>query len=296
MHSVACPGEFSDPFRCPTKIEYLQQLLALLPRGRAWQSHEAATSAIIERFPEAPSECGEAQCGTAQCGQPSIEVSRTVLAAYWAAFAEVNEFFAQRACQLINEFFCETLNETRDWWADDYGFPDPCDPWEALCEKVAAQGGANCAYITWAAERRGWSIQCGDCGSATALAQAGCAFAGAAYPCYDCQPYTINVIIDILGSPAFVTYGNTTLAGNARAGCTVLCNTNTQQVECLIERVKPAHVQAVYSYVRAHKLRAVNLIIEPPEHSAVYLNTDHLEGADLLTAPPIFDSPTLTEL
>lgn len=297
MTQIDCPGEFDDPFRCPTKEEYLVQLMAMLPRGRAWQSHEAATSARITRYPDAPAECGEAECGAAQVGQVGLIVERTVLAAYWASYAGVHEFIAQRACQLLDEFFCETIRETLDVWADDYGFPDPCDPWEFLCEKVAAQGGATCDYITWAAARRGWEIACTDCGSAEPKAVVGCSFVGPwTYTCFDCQANTLNITIDVINSPAFVVYRNSPMAGCAMAGCSVLCGTNQQQIECLIERIKPAHVQAVYTYRNAHTLRSKGFSTGSPEIGAPGIDLDQLSTFDLETGSPEIEAPTLTEI
>lgn len=246
-----CQAEFSDPFRCPSKEEYLRQLMALLPRGRAWQSHEDDIAGAFERWPDINSECGDAQCGDAQCGQQALRVERTVMAAYWAAFAEINEYFAQRACKLLDEFFCQTVDETRDWWGDDYGFPDPCDPWDELCEKVAAIGGANCAYIKWAAGTRGWLVDCRDCTAGKATAMAGCAMAGRAYSCGVCEPNALYITIDLENSPAYTVTRLAKLpyAGNWRAGSAILCQeTNVKQMECLIERIKPAHVLAIYHW------------------------------------------------
>ena len=265
MTQYNCPSVFDDPFKCPTKEEYLVQLLSMLPRGRAWQSHEAATSAIIERFPDEPSECGIAECGTAECGQISVMVSRTVLAAYWAAFAGVNEYFAQRACQLLDEFFCETIKETFEVWADDYGFPDPCYPWDDLCEKVAARGGQSCGYIVWAASLRGWDIDCFDCSDVRAHPLTGCSLAGEyTVPCYDCEPNTIRITINVNDSPAFTVVPSYAYAGHGFAGCTVLCDPDPQAIECLIERIKPAHTLAVYAYSYGPALRTIGLTVGSP--------------------------------
>jgi uncharacterized protein YmfQ (DUF2313 family) len=250
MHNT-CPAVFSDPFRCHTKEQYLEQLLALLPRGRAWQSHEALSSANVIHYDDA-SECGMMECGEGTTGKVALRVERTIMTAYWAANAGIHEYFADRACQLLDEFFCQSLHETEDWWGTDYGFPDPCWPWITLCEKVAAQGGQSCEYITWAAGRRGWAIECRDCARAAREPRAGCAQAGCAVICMDCIPSTIYVTIDLESSPAYTptTRRSPPFAGRAEAGCTLLCDDIDQkEIECLIERIKPAHVVAVYNYV-----------------------------------------------
>lgn len=246
---VTCPAEFADPFKCPTKEDYLEQLLALLPRGRAWQSHDAATGTNITRYTEGVAECGEAQCGEAQCGQVANDIERTVLAAYWAAYAEVLEYFSQRACKLLDEFFCQTADETEDWWGIDYGFPDPCDPWDDLCEKVAAQGGSTCEYLTWAASRRGWAILCRDCQTSSGGVVADCAMADCEMICDDCVPNTLHITIDVANSPAFNAQSYPPLADCMVADCTSLCDVSPQEIECLIERIKPAHVAVIYHYI-----------------------------------------------
>lgn len=301
MHEI-CTTKFPDPFKCPTKEEYLIQLLALLPRGRAWQSHEDASAAVIQRFEDYVAVTGEAQTGDAMVGQEGYRVARTVLSAYWAAYAEICEYVSARACKLLAEFFCASLDETFDWWSIDYGFPDPCDPWNDLCEKVAAQGGASCAYITWAASRRGWSIICSDCGSAQAQAVAGCAYAGQwTSTCYDCQANTINIVVDVLNSPAYVVFNNPAVAGCCRVGCVSLCAPNIQQVECLIERVKPAHVQAVYTYLTVRRLKARGLVVSDLElgEPQMYHNPLTANGIDLNTDEDALvielGTPTLTE-
>jgi len=244
---VTCPADLDDPFKCHTKDEYLQQLMALLPRGRAWQSHEDGIVKSLERYPGINAECGEAECGEAECGQPALVIDRTVMAAYWAAYAEVLEYMARRACDLLDEFYCDTAHETLVDWGADYGFPDPCEPWNDLCEKVAARGGATCEYLVWAAARRGWVIECRDCQYGPSAAMAGCSQAGNAQLCAPaCDPYTLTITIKTADSPAYTTRSYPPLAGRASAGCTTLCSPSWQEVRCLIERVKPAHVQANY--------------------------------------------------
>lgn len=246
-----CTVPFAQRFRCPTKEQYLEQLMALLPRGRAWQSHNSTTSANVTRYTDGIAEAGEAQMDEEEMGQPALLIERTILASFFAAIAEMFEHFSLKACKLLDEFFCETIDETFDVWADDYGFPDPCWPWDELCEKVAAQGGASCAYIVWAAARRGWKVDCRDCESADYAAMAGCAMAGCSWPCAPCDANVLHITIDIENSPSYtVRRSNPPMAGIAMAGCASACSgPDPQQIECLIERIKPAHVEAVYHYI-----------------------------------------------
>jgi uncharacterized protein YmfQ (DUF2313 family) len=202
-------------------------LLALLPAGRAWQNHFS----IYAKTPG-----GElAQFPTFQIGQTGLgatpdEGTLTVLQQFWAGYAEVLEYLHQRACALIQEFFCTTLFETTDLWAIEWGFPDPCLPYDALCEKVTAQGGATCAYFQEIALKRGWLITCSSV---------------AAYP------PEMAVQIDLDNSPAYEPPGIGNLAGAMVSGieCNACHDPSTAPIICLIERIKPAHVRAVYHTV-----------------------------------------------
>ena len=105
-------------------------MLALLPRGRAWSTHDGGP------FP------GDR------------------LYQFWTAVAAVFEYANQRMCDLRREFFCATESETNDAWLADYGLPDDCDPYPDLCAKVAAIGGARCEDYAAIAARAGWDIEC----------------------------------------------------------------------------------------------------------------------------------------
>lgn len=230
-------------FKCPTKWELWQQLIALLPRGRAWQTHDDAHLSI--RNPHTAAEYGSAQAGgSAGLGAVAEYVTLTVLQQFWAAYAEVLEYLHHRACALIEEFYCETVVENRTEWGIDYGFPDRCEPWDLLCEKVRAQGGATCAYLVGIALRRGWVIECSDC-SGTAGVVAGCAVAGLDRLC-TCAPNEIVIRIRTTESPAWTDSPDLFRAGALVAGCTPPCPPAPEQLICLIERVKPAHVRARY--------------------------------------------------
>jgi uncharacterized protein YmfQ (DUF2313 family) len=239
---MSCETVTDDPFRCPTKWELWRQILALLPRGRAWQTHTVEHESIISTE---PSQVGVFQIGHTGLGsEPSTE-RLTVLQQYWAAYAEVLEYLHQRACALLEEFFCSTASETRAEWGTEYGFPDACEPWNNLCDKVRATGGSSCAYLASLAARIGYVIECTDCASDGA--DAGCAEAGLSSPCV-CTPNRIVIRIDTSKSPSFQA-ATPFEAGAAVAGCTPPCPVPPEAVVCLIERFKPAHVRAIYEVI-----------------------------------------------
>lgn len=235
---IACTAT-ADRFRCPTKWDLWRQTMALLPRGRAWQSHEE----IVERFETGHnSQVGTFEVGVTGIGAEPVIEDLTRLEQYWAAHAEVLEYLHQRACALIEEFFCATTVEQRAEWGIDYGFPDPCEPWEHLCDKVAAQGGATCDYLAEVAWRRGWAIRCRDCLESPG-ATADCAVADCAAVC-TCPPNTLWIEIDMAASPAAVSTPVLAISDMAVAGCNVTCPPEVAQLVCLIERIKPAHIRA----------------------------------------------------
>lgn len=231
----------SNPFFCPNKWQLWQQVLALLPRGRAWQSHEDS----IEVFAAAESsQAGLYEIGSTGLGTEPIVERLSVLQRYWLAYAELLEYLHQRACALIEEFYCETARETIDDWALDYGFPDTCEPYSVLCDKVRAQGGATCSYLSGLAARLGYVIECRD-GSSTSAAN--CMVADCS-PICAVEPNTIFIRIITGQSPAAAVPTNFA-ADCLVADCTPPCQVVPSAVSCLIERYKPAHVKAIYEVI-----------------------------------------------
>ena len=122
--------------------------------------------------------------------------SGTTLTAYWRSFAEAMKFFEDRVCDLLEEFFCDSVDETLDIWAQQYGIEitqvdltDPCvkpglteqelkDYYASLiCGRVAATGGATCDYYQSVAASMNWTIDCNDT-SAEPVPVTGCMIVG----------------------------------------------------------------------------------------------------------------------
>jgi uncharacterized protein YmfQ (DUF2313 family) len=227
--TLPCPVDIVDPFRCPTKWELWEQLRAIRPPGRAHQTHEQPVYDVD----------GD--------GNPTID-SLTTQDAFWAAYAEVLEDLHQRACALIDEFYCDTMSETRDWWHTEWGFPDACEPYESVCEKMRDVGGARCADLVALAATRGWVIECRDCQGATP-AVADCASADCAVDC-ECPQNTIFLTIRTDLSPAYTApTQQQAVADCASADCNSPCTPDVSELQCLIERVRHAHLKIVYEVV-----------------------------------------------
>jgi uncharacterized protein YmfQ (DUF2313 family) len=164
---MTCANGLPAPDICPTQDEIVPQLLALLPRGRAFGTHAG--------LPPAGSTIHD----------------------FWNAVANVWFWINTRICALKLEFFCATANETLDLWLQEYGLPDGCDPFPGLCAKVAGFGGVTCDYYVALAAAIGWSLSCGaDCAADAGAIEAGMAV-GPSWP-----PGVFPVVIDLAASPA----------------------------------------------------------------------------------------------
>lgn len=225
-------------FRCPTLEEITEATLALLPRGRAWQTNEGG--------PQPGYDAAFAPQGFQDTAFPVKGKRISVLWQYWRSYAVVVHYLTERLCALREEFWCHSVNETRDEWMVEYGLPDPCDPFPDLCTKVAAVGGTRCEYYAEVAARMGWSIECVErmvfCGS-----RAGCALAGHARAGRLMGAAQLKVIVHLGSSPAFVGGRNTpSLAGRFRAGRRQMCGPDVSPLQCLMSRVVHAEIQIVY--------------------------------------------------
>ncbi len=205
---AACAGS-SAPDICPTLDECHAQIIASLPRGRAW----------------------------------SITVN-DVRWRFFRAFADVVAWANERICAAREEFFCSTYVETNDAWMTTYGLPEPCDPYQRVCDKVAATGGQTCAYLVAMAARAGFSVECVDLrGAEAACMEAGCAEAS--------PPWSVEGMLGLRVN-AYFSSSIGTLEGTAveadiyEAGQPIACGPDISRLQCLMDRIAPAHLQIVY--------------------------------------------------
>ena len=203
------PGE-----ECGNVDALTAQAIALLPRGRAWQTDEIGP-------------------------RPG-----SVLYGYWRSFASLIGYANVRLCLLYNEFFCSTKSETEPEWMEEYGLPDACDPYPILCEKVKAIGGARCDDYVALADRAGWDIECIEVSNCGAVA--GCGYAGCAVPGSPIPFGVLRINIYLASSPSFVPNPGA-YPGCAYAGCaTLVCPPDISGLLCILERVIHAHVAVEY--------------------------------------------------
>jgi len=204
---------------CPTRDDTRNALLALLPRGRAWGTHDGGPRA------------------------------GTVIYRFWDAVAAIFTYANDRLCALALEFFCATQSETNEQWLTEYALPDACDPFPDLCAKVAALGGSTCTYFRAAAQRAGWSINCTDeidrCGAEFGCDEFGCTEFAGIYPTVQ-----LRIIVDLAESPAFQgAWEGRPFFGSMQFGMTIACDPDITPLKCLLERIVPAHVELVYELI-----------------------------------------------
>lgn len=192
------------------------QAIALLPRGRAWQTDENGP-------------------------RPG-----SILYGYWRSVAETFAFLNQRLCDLHAEFFCATRSETDAEWMAEYGLPDECDPFPDLCAKVAARGGPDCDVYKAVAAEAGWDIDCTEA-TETCGSFADCAFADNMIAANGPVPAVISIRVYRDTSPAY----SGGLRGGAYADCLIAdgildCPPDISGLICILNRIVHAHVRVDY--------------------------------------------------
>lgn len=106
---------------CPDTDDAFETFLALLPRGRAWQSGASGT----------------------------VTPAESVMKRFWRAVATPWAAAEQAICDAYLDLSCATAEGDLDLWLEDYGLPDACDPsGDDLCAKVRTVGGDSASYWT----------------------------------------------------------------------------------------------------------------------------------------------------
>lgn len=197
---------------CPTLEDCHAQILAMLPRGRAWRTEAGG---VRWRF--------------------------------FRALAALVVFANEALCAFADEMFCDTTGDLAEAWRASYGLPDSCDPYARLCDKIAATGGQTCAYLVAMAARAGFAVECVDLhGAEASCAEAGCA---EAHPPWSVEGM-LGLRVDQAGSPALgSSHGTPVDAGLLEAGQAIYCGADLSALQCLMDRIAPAHLLIVYIVV-----------------------------------------------
>lgn len=193
---MSCGPSLAPDF-CPTADDLIGQYLMLLPRGRAW---------------------GEGGVGRLPGGiiRGFMYFCAIVLAAYHAAI-----------CRLLPEFWCFSATQTAAYWLEEYGLPDPCDPFPDPCSKIIATGGPTCANLVALAAVAGLEITCGP----------------------GPEPASILITANLPAPPDNgKAHHGLRLAGCYLAAQEIDCADALPAFACVIERIVHAHVKVFYAY------------------------------------------------
>lgn len=188
-------------------------ILKLLPSGKAWRKEEGSD---LHTY----------------CTPMSREFAR----------------IEQRAYDLVEEADPRTADECLEDWERVFGLPDPCveDPdsltieqrRNAILAKMRGQGGQTLAYFEEVAESLGYDVECSNYDAF----RAGASSAG--------DPLTNDgwtfwfEVYALEGAASTTTYFR---AGSGSAGDPLVLY-DQNQLECVINRLKPAHTNAYYVY------------------------------------------------
>ncbi len=238
---TTCSTNRPGPFECPTLEQSIAATAALLPRGRAWPANSAgilpnflAWLGALTGTPNPP----DFPPGYGQMG-------------FVAAIGAGRNFIETQLCALRREFWCATQTLTNDLWLSEYGLPDDCDPFPNLCAKVAALGGRRCELYQALCAANGWIIECAPAARCTGTNSfAGGGMAGNILVGAAPGPHQVSLMVTLETSPAYTGGAQTPpLAGRMLAGRVLACPPDINPLQCLIERIVPAHVVVDYSTV-----------------------------------------------
>lgn len=229
-------GPSYEPFTCPTA----DNIVKMWPRGRAWPiTHDPST---YDRYL-----AWRAALPVNYIPKPEEWPAGFVMAGYTKSIIDVMDYTLQRLCALREEFWCATTKEDLDLWMQEYGLPDPCDPFPELCVKVSATGGQTCEYFQEIAGRAGWGITC-ESGLQMCGFMMGCTYAGPGALAGGAKGNLMVITVSVPDSPTYHAYPDqVAYAGCFFAGHMLGCGPkDIIPLQCLIERIMPAHVEVDY--------------------------------------------------
>lgn len=192
-------------FTLPTLDDCFQHLIALHPRGRAFQTNDVITT-------------------------PQGE---SIFREFWYGVATVWCDFEAKMLQMLADFNCATTGDDADLWAADY--EDECGLASFnLCLKVQESAGGdtqNIAFYNNIAVTMGYSATFewlkGD------------------HTAYPGKYSALLVTVDSANSPAF----SGVIVGEAVVGEAVLGGVGVELLECILQKIVPAHIELIFVVV-----------------------------------------------
>ncbi len=237
---TTCSTNPPAPLTCPTLEQSIDATAQLLPRGKAWPANNRAMPPLFLAW----------LADLVGIPAPADWPPGYVQMGFVAAVGAVRNYLEAQLCALRLEFWCATETQTNDEWMAEYGLPDDCDPFPVLCAKVAALGGRRCELYQELCAANGWIIECEAepaCLGVGALASSG--FAGNIMIGGSAQANQIEIIVYTEESVAYTGGAQTPfLANRIFAGMPISCPPDIAPLQCLMERIAPAHVIVNYVY------------------------------------------------
>lgn len=202
---------------CPTDQQVALSAAALRPRGDAWRhgGFDALEGSTIGQFFQ----------GLGHAAGPTH----------------------RRLCAMVEEFFCSTAVETVPLWQLEYGLPDSCGPFLAVCDKANAVGDSTAAYAVSRAALRGWSIaieeqwitNVEDC--AAGLGLAGTMICGAE------NGVAWSISVNLAASPAYqATDLAPPIVSLILPGDQLNCDADVDPLRCILRLIAPAHADLIF--------------------------------------------------
>jgi hypothetical protein len=267
---TTCSTNPPAPLQCPTLEQSIAATAMLLPRGKAWPANDRA---MLPNFLAWLADL-------VGIPAPAAWPPGYVQMGFVAAVGAVRNYLEAQLCALRLEFWCATETQTNDEWMAEYGLPDDCDPFPDLCAKVAALGGRRCELYQELCAANGWIIDClaepaclgvgypalpqtafqsnafqdnafqqGDTSGPLTPngAFAGCIAASNILVGGSASACEIEIIVYTEDSPSYQGGAQTPfLASRIFAGMPISCPPDIVPLQCLMERIAPAHVIVNY--------------------------------------------------
>lgn len=198
---------------CPNQDEVFDQLCSILPRGRAWQTHNT-----------------------------DIPREKSVLQRFFYALAGVIAYVNQRICALADEFFCETVNDLEQRALAEWGIPDECGLNQDLCGKIRLMPIDDCSYYTAVAASLGYVIDCNYYEDCQKCNDEPLGFFAMSHTRFQItSPGILNITYK---SGQVGLCDGVMIFGHRGFGCEPTCNPVLlpNDLLCALERVAPAHL------------------------------------------------------
>lgn len=203
---------------CPSREQIFAQMCTVLPRGRAWQTHNT-----------------------------DVPREKSIQQKFWWAMAGFIEWVNDEMCRVIDEYFCNTVSDLKQVALVEYGIPDDCGLYRDLCTKIRALPDDHCDYYAAVAAQLGYKVQCSvprdiECYPCTHTAAGMWAIGHAGFCAQSGVALRIDYCPDDLPDPNCGT--GLSIMGHTAVGCEPSCVQPQlpEDLACVLDVIVPAHM------------------------------------------------------